>query len=44
MNTVIRNVVNQLVVLPNRLPVQLLPDIDIQSLKYPLPQVSFCSA
>ncbi|CAH8853665.1 unnamed protein product [Trichobilharzia szidati] len=38
LNTVIRNVVNQLVVLPNRLPVQLLPDIDIQSLKYPLPQ------
>ncbi|VDP35056.1 unnamed protein product [Schistosoma margrebowiei] len=38
MNTVLRNVVNQLVVLPNRLPVQLVPDIDIQRLKYPLPQ------
>ncbi|CAH8574370.1 unnamed protein product [Heterobilharzia americana] len=38
LNTVIRNVVNQLVVLPNRLPVQLLPDVDIQRLRYPLPQ------
>ncbi|KAH9583465.1 Kinesin- protein 11 [Schistosoma haematobium] len=38
LNTVLRNVVNQLVVLPNRLPVQLVPDIDIQRLKYPLPQ------
>nr|CAX74446.1 Protein FAM62B [Schistosoma japonicum] len=38
LNTVIRNVVNQMVVLPNRLPVQLVPDIDIQRLKYPLPQ------
>ncbi|CAH8516209.1 unnamed protein product [Schistosoma turkestanicum] len=38
LNTVIRNVVNQLVVLPNRLPVQLVPDVDIQRLKYPLPE------
>ncbi|GAA55760.1 extended synaptotagmin-2 [Clonorchis sinensis] len=38
LNTVIRNVVDELIVLPNRLPVQLLDNVDIQRLKYPMPQ------
>nr|QQY02574.1 extended synaptotagmin [Cryptocotyle lingua] len=38
LSTVIRNVVDQLIVLPNRLPVQLLDNVDIQRLKYPMPQ------
>ncbi|KAF6776599.1 hypothetical protein AHF37_04047 [Paragonimus kellicotti] len=40
LTTVIRNVVNQLIVLPNRLPVTLVDDIDVQRLKYPMPQAS----
>ncbi|TGZ64760.1 hypothetical protein CRM22_006217 [Opisthorchis felineus] len=38
LNTVIRNVVDELIVLPNRLPVQLLDNVDIRRLKYPMPQ------
>ncbi|KAF5402928.1 Extended synaptotagmin-2-B [Paragonimus heterotremus] len=38
LTTVIRNVVNQLIVLPNRLPVTLVDNIDVQRLKYPMPQ------
>ncbi|KAF8570027.1 hypothetical protein P879_05451 [Paragonimus westermani] len=38
LTTVIRNVVNQLIVLPNRLPVTLVDNVDVQRLKYPMPQ------
>ncbi|VDP90754.1 unnamed protein product [Echinostoma caproni] len=36
---VVRDVINQLIVLPNRLPIQLVDDVDCQRLKYPMPQV-----
>ncbi|CAL8086569.1 unnamed protein product [Calicophoron daubneyi] len=38
LSNVVRDVVNQLIVLPNRLPVQLVDNVDLQRLKYPMPQ------
>ncbi|TPP64365.1 Extended synaptotagmin-2-B [Fasciola gigantica] len=38
LNNVIRDVINQLIVLPNRLPIQLVDDVNCQRLKYPMPQ------
>ncbi|CAH8522477.1 unnamed protein product [Dicrocoelium dendriticum] len=38
LSTIIHNTVDQMIVLPNRLPVQLIDEVNVLQLKYPIPQ------